>query len=162
MAMNLKAFFSYVDNELRHLAGAEYSFEELLKLSRHDRRIRNAFVLYALSNPEYKKRLWLLAERSLYVRRLKAQLHQALKRVTHEPLNRQETIKIAKQLLNAYFKDDSVVLEYRKYDASAEMEKFFTTVVNTMEMDKKSSPIAIEKSKRLVKSLKVNNLFVQN
>ncbi|QOY37683.1 hypothetical protein AWH56_008920 [Anaerobacillus isosaccharinicus] len=129
--MKLNEFFNTVQCELEYLADGSYSFEEYLRLSMNDRRVRNGFVFYALSNKEFANRFFLLSEKKLYVKRLRSDLYKSLWKASRNDFNRPEVKKLAKRLQYLYFNRESNKVEHTdNYDVSAEMEKFFVSLVN--------------------------------
>lgn len=161
MASELQtAFFEHVEKEQSYLAGGDYSFEELLQMSQRDRRVRNAFVFYVLSRPDYKNKLWSLANRSLHCKRLVNSLHKSLLSTLKEQFHREETKTLAKELLAEHFENKSIVFELNTYDTAAEMEKFLSTVVNTIMMKKLDTTEKREKRKLFLEKIDFNNLLI--
>ncbi len=159
--MNLHEFFYNVECELEYLADGTYTFDEYLRLSMKNRRVRNGFVFYALSEKEYVNRFFLLAEKSLYVKRLKSDLYKSLWRVSQNELNSPEVKKLAKQLRYQFFKKTSNKVEYTKnYDVSAELEKFFVSVVNHYYQQKENNNDKEVYRKNVLSNLNWDELIV--
>ncbi|WP_246944988.1 hypothetical protein [Bacillus pinisoli] len=158
----MEDFFVRVEQEQKYLAYGEYSFEELLKKSIKDRRVRNVFVFYVLSKPEYFRKFLVLSEKKDTVRRLKASLCKALQAVEKEHVYRPEVRRFAKILRNKYFHHSYPItlIEKREEQVSKEMEKFFVSVVNQVlnEKDVNSDRDAYVASR--MKEVDFDNLFV--
>ena len=158
----VKEFFNRVEQEQRYLAYGDYSFEELLKKSMKDRRVRNVFVFYVLSKPDYYHKFLILAEKKHSVQRLKSSLYKALREAEKDQVNRPEVRNLARELRNKYFHQSQVVTSNgrRKYDESKEMEKFFVSVTNYLLNEKE---VDLEKETYVANRMKevdFDNLFI--
>lgn len=158
--MNEQQFFKRVKVEAEYLAHGKYSFSELLKMSQQDRRVRNAFGFYVLSEKEYFNRFKILAERSLFVRHLRMHLLQALKRVEKDELYRQEVRLFAFHLRQNFFPGETVVYEKNVYDVSVEMEKFFVSVANHLLNESEENSERDVYTLQLLASVDFDNLFI--
>jgi hypothetical protein len=158
----MKDFFVRVEQEQKYLAYGEYSFEELLKKSIKDRRVRNVFVFYVLSKPEYLRKFLVLSEKKVTVRRLKASLCKALQAVEKENVYRPEIRRFAKLLRNKYFHHSHAItfLEKREELVSKEMEKFFVSVVNQILNEKEFDPDKDAYVASRMKEVDFDNLFI--
>lgn len=163
LTMNEKEFFNRVEQEQQYLAYGDYSFEDLLRLSLNDRRVRNAFVFHVLSKPEYYEKFLVLAEKKTTVRKLQTSLYNALVEAEKKQLYRPEVRNFAKLLRNKYLHQSQVVnntVSKRKYDESQEMEKFFVTVVNFILNQKEENPDRDAYVSKRMKEIDFDNLFI--
>jgi len=160
--LNEKEFFNRLEQEQRYLAYGDHSFEELLKMSMKDRRVRNVFVFYVLSKPEYYQRFLILAEKKYTVQRLKSSLYKALQEVEKESVYRPEVRNLARVLRNKYVHQSHVVTStgQRKYDESKEMEKLFVSVANYLVNEKEVNPEKEAYVANRMKEVDFDNLFV--
>ncbi|OIJ16507.1 hypothetical protein BKP45_21105 [Anaerobacillus alkalidiazotrophicus] len=160
--MKAQAFFLEVNKQLLYLAnGGSFSFEDYLKMSLKNRRVRNGLVFYALSSKETLNRFNVLSDQSVYVRKLKNHLHKALFRVVKNDLVRVEAVELAKKFLQQYFSNETVFVNYTVYDESAEMEKFFVTVVHHYYSELEETQDQKVHINHLIEQTDWNNLFVQ-
>ncbi|MBU8908154.1 hypothetical protein [Desertibacillus haloalkaliphilus] len=157
--MDLKTFFEKVEQEQKYLAGGDYSFEELLRISRKNHRIRKVFVFYALSNREYFNKFSLLSSRTYFVRRLKDGLLKALMQVERNEMNRIEAIQLARLLKLKFFKNDTVVYHQSSNALAEDFEKFLTTLVNEYESGRNDSKERQTYRQNVLKAVDMNNLF---
>lgn len=162
--MDLQQFFNRVERTIAYLAGKEYSFDEYLRLSLMDRRVRNAFVYYALSSEQYRERLFILADRYVTVRRFLSQLYSGLQKVIESEYNRQESKEIAKHLLR-YVEDNNKRIptfnpQNKVYNESHEMAKFLETIVNNEMRTKHQTPEQRAYVERKMKNVDMDKLFV--
>lgn len=125
--LNDPLFTYLVSNWMEHLAPGHRDFEELLNLSKVNRRVRNVFVFYTLSNPHYFVRFEELSRSDQTLQMMRYELARALKRLENE--KDEEIHSFAKRLRNRYFRHMQLVVEEEKYDVSAEMAKFFKTML---------------------------------
>lgn len=159
--MNEHEFFQRVKAEIDYLSEGQYSFDELLKISQNDRRVRNAFVFYVLSDKEYFQRFKLLSKKSLFVGRLKKFLLQALNRIEKDELYRSEVRSFARYLHDRYLVGECVVYEKNVYDVSVEMEKFFVSIVNCLLNENEENTERDKYTRKLLKSVDFDNLFIR-
>lgn len=162
----MQQFFSQVEKKLAYLAGKEYSFDEYLHLSLTDRRVRNAFVYYALSTEQYSKRFFILAERHVTVRTFLSQLHSGLQKVIESKYNRDESKELAKRLLG-YLEDNNNHIprfnpQNKVYNESHEMAKFLETIVNNEMRTKHQTPEQRAYVERKMKNVDMDKLFVSH
>lgn len=160
----LEKFFNRVEQEQRYLAYGDHSFEELLKRSMKDRRVRNVFVFYVLSNKEFYNKFLILSERKYTVQRLRSSLYKALQAVEKNNINRTEVRNLAKELRSRYFQQLQVVnySEQRKLDESKEMEKFFVSVANHLVNENEVDPEKDAYVASKMKEVDFDNLFVSH
>lgn len=160
----LEKFFIRVNEEQKYLAYGEYTFEELLKRSMKDRRVRNVFVFYVLSDRDYYNKFLILSEKKYTVQRLRSSLYRALQSVERDYTNRTEVRELAKALRSKYFQELHLVTytDQTKYNESKEMEKFFVSVANHLVNEQEGD---LDKEAYVAKKMKevdFDNLFVQN
>ncbi|WP_078544693.1 hypothetical protein [Litchfieldia alkalitelluris] len=155
-------FFNRVEQEQRYLAYGDYSFEELLKKSLKDRRVRNVFVFYVLSKQEYYQKFMLLAEHKHTVQRLRSSLYKALLEAEKDRVYQPKVRKLARELRYKYFSRSQVVTftQRRNYDESKEMEKFFVSVANHIVNEKEDDSEKEAYVAERMKDIDFDNLFI--
>ncbi|MBP3951933.1 hypothetical protein [Bacillus suaedae] len=159
--MDEKLFFERIKEELQYLAYGDYSFDDLLRKSQTDRRVRNAFVFYALSNKEYRNRFNLLSYQNLFVQKLKTFLLQSFVLVEKDPYYRDEVKVFARKLRTKYLGRETVVFtKHPHYNESVEMEKFLAGVVNSLLNEQEMTPEKEEYVNSKMKNLDRTKLYV--
>lgn len=154
------AFFQLVKEEQVFLAFGERDFDTLLKKTITDRRVRNAFVFYVLTDKEYLNRFKLLANHSLHVKRLQSSLYQALWSAERDSLNQEEVRKMAKRLRTKFLAHPPAKLAPAERFPAREMEKFFVTLMNKVVNEQEINPNRERYREELLKKVDYNNLFV--
>jgi hypothetical protein len=154
-------FFNRMYLELCYLAYGEFSFDEFLKMSLKDRRVRNAFIFYVMSDKECWYRINILSERNLSLRRLITSLFLALKKAEHDNWCQDEVQQLARKLRTKYFNKKEIVQEKFAEDVSDELVKMLASVsnliLNEQEVDESKDQYVKEK----FKSIDKNNLLVK-
>lgn len=161
--MNIDTFFVEIKRYLEYLAEGSYSFEEYLELSHENRRVRNGFVFFALSNNTSATYFFKLASTTSYVNDLKEQLYKALVRASETELIRPEAVKIAHELLATYFFDEEpVTVDFTVYDDSAEMAKFLIMVVHHHCLKQEDTEEKRKYREKILKNVDWDHLFISN
>lgn len=161
--MNIDTFFVEIKRYLEYLAEGSYSFEEYLKLSHENRRVRNGFVFFALSNNNSAAYFFKLAATTRYVNDLKEQLYKALVRASETELIRPDAVKIANELLATYFFDEEpVTVDFTVYDGSAEMAKFLIMVVHHYCLKQEDTEEKRKYREKILKNVDWDHLFISN
>ncbi|UTR12099.1 hypothetical protein MM300_07350 [Evansella sp. LMS18] len=153
-------FLQLVKEEQFFLAFDESDFDNLLRKTMTDRRVRNAFVFYVLTDKEYLNRFRLLANHSLHVKRLHSSLYQALWNVERDSLNQEEVRKMAKRLRTKYLTHPPAKLAPTERLPVREMEKFFVTLMNKVVNEQEINPERDRYREELLKKVDYTNLFV--
>lgn len=158
--MDLKTFFEEVEKEIEYLSYGSFTFDQYLSLSKRNRRVRNAFVFFALSKQEYIDHFFSLTSQSQYVKELKNDLHKSLIRVKNSGLHRNEVIKISNTLLSIHFNNATVEVDLKVYDVSVEMEKFLVGVVNDHYIFSEATEESRHYVEKMMNKIDFDNLFV--
>lgn len=159
--LKLNEFFSDVHKWIEYLAYGNFSFDEYLEISKKNRRVRNAFVYFAISKEDYAARFFQLALTDNYVYELKYDLHKALLKVKNDDLYRDEVIEVASKLLIKHFDGREVDVDYEAYDVPAEMAKFLAGLVNDYYIELEMTDEKRAYVEEMYKKIDWNNLFVK-
>lgn len=154
-----EVFFQLVKEEQYFLAYGEKDFDMLLKKSQTDRRVRNAFVFYTLTDKEYFHRFKLLAKHSYHVKQLYTSLYQALWNAEKDTLNQDKVRKMAKWFRTKYFSQPPAKLTFMKNSPVNEMEKFFVTLMNKVVNEQEVNPARDRYREEILKKIDYDNLF---
>jgi len=117
-----------VNDNVEYLSYGKKNFNELVTESKKNRRVRNGFLFKVLLDNQYTH-FQKLAEKDSELESFRNHLATALHRLQSSSLT--ECAEFGQHFLNKYFRKVNVVLNEDKYDMSAEMAKYFETLVKS-------------------------------
>ncbi|HDR7417812.1 TPA: hypothetical protein QCX17_002248 [Bacillus cereus] len=146
--MNQRTYRELVVHLAKHITlSPQVSFEYLARESKSNRRVRNVFVFYALTDERYMEQFIQLERNDRFYLNLKNELGRTLQRLEKD--SDPDVKQFGRYYLNQYFQEASVhsqILQVNKelywnnYDVSAEMAKLMQTLVYRYKRKQEDTP----------------------
>ncbi|BDG34093.1 hypothetical protein [Parageobacillus thermoglucosidasius] len=127
--MKVRLYQELAKDWLQFLAkDTPFSFADMLRESRTNRRVRNAFVVYTVLHETWFKNFMEEAKHDNWTKQLRKDLALALKRLSTEKDS--EFSEFGRSYLQRFFMNELRELHpANRYDTSAEIAKFFKTMI---------------------------------
>lgn len=132
--MNLHDVNKLTKKWIVHLTGKnDFTLDELLEMSKRNRRVRNVSLFYIYSHEQYKERFENLMLHDKVLNNFRFNFSKALTRLENEEVNG-NVKELALVFKKKYFSHMNPLIT-NEYDVSEEMAKFFKTAINNYSLN---------------------------